>query len=582
MGDVLKFPSLNVIQRIQDNLPKAGSVVRVMAGDQALLKSFDEALSSGVKGRDLLKAVESLPDFRFIVRQDEKLHIPRKGPLLFVVNQPLCLNEWLELFCCLSRLRSDLKLAPDPMLDRVQQLNDFRLVDDESVVSNELNNSMGDVSAYLLTGGAVLMAPSKKASRIDLKGIQEGRWSSRFLSWAERSHAVIVPLSYDTQKLLQHHAASYFQKPLKQWKLRKAEPDPPKEFLLRIGNSIEPSVYEMLSMSPSVKARLFRKEVARLGKGKRSLFRSSSTIADPEDPKLLQGEIDRCLVLGETRDGMRIVLYRYCSGSILLSEIGRLRELAFRLIGEGTGKESDTDHYDRYYEHIVLWDDSRKVIAGAYRLAAGVQALDGGQLYTQSLFQYGDAAQKILEQGLELGRSFVHPDYWGSRSLDYLWVGIAAYLRAHPHYRYLLGAVSISNSFSLQAKDALVYFYRHYYGAKSHIATGLQPYALGQESEAYLVSMFQGKNAKEAFQALKDYLDQLGFSVPVLYKQYTALCEPGGVRFHGFNVDPDFSDCIDGLVIVDLDALLPSKRKRYQLEDYKVVPRLMPRAKESV
>jgi hypothetical protein len=163
---------------------------------------------------------------------------------------------------------------------------------------------------------------------------------------------------------------------------------------------------------------------------------------------------------------------------------------------------------------------------------------------------------------LELGRSFVVPDYWGSRSLDYLWQGIGAYLRRHPQVRYLFGAVSISAALPQAAREQLVAYYSRYHGTDSGedgaLAASLRPFRFFAAPPD-----FGGVDAETAFRVLKANLAAHGATVPVLYKQYTELCEPGGARFLAFGVDPAFSDSIDGLIEVDLQRIQPRKRRRY-------------------
>ena len=159
---------------------------------------------------------------------------------------------------------------------------------------------------------------------------------------------------------------------------------------------------------------------------------------------------------------------------------------------------------------------------------------------------------------MELGRSFVVPDYWGSRSLDYLWQGIGAYLRRHPRVRYLFGAVSLSAALPPGATARIVAHYRHHHGAESDLlAVARRPYPADAEP-------YRGDaDADRAFAALEAELATWCVQVPVLYRQYAALCEPGGTRFLAFGVDPDFSDSIDGLVEVDLHRLRAGKAQRY-------------------
>ena len=243
-----------------------------------------------------------------------------------------------------------------------------------------------------------------------------------------------------------------------------------------------------------------------------------------------------------------------------MREIARLREVSFRAVGEGSGKRRDMDRYDSYYDHIVLWDEKKLAIVGAYRLVKTKPLIaDKGieSLYTSTLFDYQQNASPYLEKGVELGRSFVQPDYWGTRSLDYLWFGIAAYLKRFPEVHYLLGPVSLSQSYPSEAKHALVHFYQTHFESETVWAKAKAPYVPAKKIKQ------QKQSYKAAFSELKAQMKTLGVSVPTLYKQYSEVCEPGGVQFVDFNIDADFADCIDGLVVVDVNQLKASKRKRY-------------------
>jgi len=245
-----------------------------------------------------------------------------------------------------------------------------------------------------------------------------------------------------------------------------------------------------------------------------------------------------------------------------MREIGRLREVAFRAVGEGTNKRRDIDQYDSHYYHLVLWDDNDLEIVGAYRFgdAELLTAPDHPTgLYSATLFNYGKDNDKLFKEGLELGRSFVQPRYWGKRSLDYLWFGIGAFLSRYPKYRYLFGAVSLSNAYPEPAKDLLVQFYSTYFPAKFGEATCKRPYQMANDA----LHQFTGNDYKAEFTQLKHLLANMGVNVPTLYKQYSEVAKDGGVAFLGFNVDPDFNDCIDGLVVVDMQTLTEKKRKRY-------------------
>jgi putative hemolysin len=289
-------------------------------------------------------------------------------------------------------------------------------------------------------------------------------------------------------------------------------------------------------------------------KGKVIGLRAHTPVALAEDRAAVRRELHAGRCLGATQDGKQIFLFDAKADSAVLRELGRLREIAFRRVGEGTGKRRDIDAFDAYYRQLVLWDDADLQIVGAYRIGeAGRIVAQRGEagLYTHTLFSFGDGLRSLFPQALELGRSFVQPRYQGMRALDYLWHGIGAYLLERPDVRYLFGPVSISAAYPEAARRMLVDFFRRHYGADESFAMPRVP-----------LSMPATEGAAE-LRELKQRLSAMGLSIPVLYKQYAELCEPGGTRFLAFNVDPAFANCVDGLALVDLALVKASKRERY-------------------
>ena len=176
----------------------------------------------------------------------------------------------------------------------------------------------------------------------------------------------------------------------------------------------------------------------------------------------------------------------------------------------------------------MLWDEEELEIVGAYRFIPTAEQIERKGLesiYSNSLFHYDRDMEPILAQGIELGRSFIQPAYWGKRGLDYLWLGIGAYLSKYPQYRYLFGPVSISGGMPLAARDLLIAFYRLYFSPDHAFAQSRRPYPA---SLPQVLAQFAGDNYQEDLVRLKSLLSNIGCSIPTLYKQYTELCEPGG------------------------------------------------------
>jgi len=289
-------------------------------------------------------------------------------------------------------------------------------------------------------------------------------------------------------------------------------------------------------------------------------------VAHAEDRRLVRAELRKSSPLGHTTDGKQLFLFDAAPDSAVLRELGRLREVAFREVGEGTGRRRDVDAFDAYYRHIILWDDAELQIVGAYRVgeALGILEARGEQgLYTSGLFSYSSALRALLPDALELGRSFIQPRYQGLRALDQLWTGVGAYLAAHPRTRYLFGAVSMSASYPPRARRLLASFFGHYFGTRDELAAGRRPFVVPQEEAAEFAALFHGSDYESGLRLLKRELAGMRVPVPVLYRQYAELCEPGGTRFLAFNVDPEFSNCVDALMLVDLACLKAAKRDRY-------------------
>ena len=171
--------------------------------------------------------------------------------------------------------------------------------------------------------------------------------------------------------------------------------------------------------------------------------------------------------------------------------------------------------------------------------------------------------EKYLNNSIELGRSFVQPRYWGSRALDYLWQGIGAYLHQNPHIKYMFGPVSLSTSLPKGAQNLVLYYYQHYYENHQELLNPDNKFVFSKVEMKELKDVFKGDDAKKDFITLKEQLNCYGVSVPTLYKQYTDLCDEGGISFLGFNIDVIFNDCVDSFILVEIDKIKDKKRKRY-------------------
>jgi hypothetical protein len=308
-----------------------------------------------------------------------------------------------------------------------------------------------------------------------------------------------------------------------------------------------------------------RRHVYRIGRQRGLIFGGQVPLAHPEPVERVAMELAQCEKLADLSEGKQLLVLRGSTDGAALREIGRLRELTFRKVGEGTNTRRDLDAYDAHYDHLVLWDSKALRIIGSYRLGHGGRLIaERGMsgLYTASLFNYSPALESRLAQGLELGRSFIAPAYWRTRALDNLWQGIGLYMQRYPDLRYVFGPVSMSVSLPLQAREWIAAAHQHYFGVEG-LASDRQPFKVSPEVLDGVRRELEGLDSVSGLGKLRHHLDALGVSLPVLYRQYVDLMEPDGIQFLDFGEDPGFSGCVDGLVMLDLARLKPAKRARY-------------------
>lgn len=290
-------------------------------------------------------------------------------------------------------------------------------------------------------------------------------------------------------------------------------------------------------------------------------------VAAPADRTTLRQEIES-LSCGALASQGRFDVFLATADAIptVLHEIGRLREIAFRSVGEGSGKALDLDAYDRSYLHLFLWDREAQAIAGGYRLGRTDTLLaefgpEG--LYTSTLFKLGQPFLDHLTPGLELGRSFVAKDYQKSiHPLSLLWRGIGRFVARYPRYARLFGPVSISDNYSPVSQELIVRYLRgnrRGNGLESWVEP-LHPYD-GMDLESDEIS--HRLNSIEDVSAAIASTEPDGKGVPVLLRQYLKL----NATLLEFNVDPDFSNVLDALVLVDLSQAPDEVLVRYMGAD---------------
>lgn len=498
------------------------------------------------------------------VRSEDLARIPREGACIVVANHPHGGLDGLCLVSMLLGVRTDVKILANPFLLGIAELRDLFLeVDPFGGMQARSFNRQGVRAAlkWLTQGGMLVIFPAGEVSSLDLgaRQVRDPAWQPGAARLMRRSGARVLPIHiggrnsnfFQISGLVNARLRTLFL--VRELLKPKRLPIP-----IRVGRVIEASqlthaegdrnVTEYLRFRTYAVAR--RYVLADKPRG------TPATVAPEGKRVLIAGQVaglmpSRLLLSSGKFD---VFVAGAAQMPLVMAEIGRLREIAFRAVGEGTSRASDIDAYDEYYEQLFVWDREAQVVVGGYRIGRvrAILARHGARgLYVSSLFRLSPRLMMQLSCGLELGRSFVRPEYQRSYSpLLLLWKGIIRYVAQHPEHRYLFGPVSISNDYHPMSQRILVQFLTRHYLAdvRNGDVRPRKPVKLSRRPEAVLDALSQPDSP-----LLDDILREFeadGKGMPVLLRQYLKL----GGRILGFNVDPAFNRVIDCLLLVDLNA----------------------------
>jgi putative hemolysin len=295
-----------------------------------------------------------------------------------------------------------------------------------------------------------------------------------------------------------------------------------------------------------------------------------SPLASPADPLRMAREIEQlpASALLCSNGDLDVHCGHHDELPKVMREVGRLREITFRAAGEGTGKAVDLDQFDEYYHQLVVWNRDRREVVGAYRLALAdetVRERGPGGLYSSTAFSFSPQFVKQIGQAIELGRSFVRPEYQKSFSpLMLLWRGIARFVLQRPHYSKFFGAVSISSRYRLASRELIVAYLSQAQQQSPlfPFVEARNPFHIAGEFAGDLDLLARDANL-DRINALVADLEPDGCGLPVLFKQYLKL----GAKSLAFGVDPLFGNCLDCLCVVDLMQTERRTLERYMGRD---------------
>jgi putative hemolysin len=338
----------------------------------------------------------------------DRENIPTEGRVVIVANHPLGALDALALLHLVGSVRRDVRILANEVLMQLTPLHPLLL---PTAVFGDKQGSAGLRGAYraLEREEALIVFPAGEVSRIRPTGVRDCDWSTGFLRFARRSGSPVLPVHIRAHNSPVFYGMSMLAKPLATLLLpREMLSSEPGRISLTVGDLVPSTALQKVGASDADLASTMRQHVYRLHKRRAPVFATSTAIAHPESPARVRRALQAAECLGQTSDGKQIRLLDADAENPALLEIGRLRELSYRRVGEGTGLRRDLDRFDSHYRHVVLWDDDLMEIVGAYRLGEASRilpqrGLDG--LYSASLFNYSPAAGSFLLQAAELGRS---------------------------------------------------------------------------------------------------------------------------------------------------------------------------------
>ncbi len=510
--------------------------------------------------------------------------IPKKGPVVAVGNHPYGVLDGAVLAVLLSRVRSDVKILTTVLLAGIPELERSCLFVDplgapESPARNR--RALRQALEWLENGGLLALFPAGEVSRWQLPqgAVVDGEWNTTAARLIRKTGASALPVYFPGHNSVGFQLAGMIHPRLPLvLLLQEFLQQEGKAVELRVGSAVPASTIAEIRDERSATAYLrWRtyllaergKKRVRLPQAVRAVLspRPAKAVIPPVATERLRADLDR---LGSDRrliEAGELEVYAAQGREIpnVLREIGRLREITFRAAGEGTGKPCDLDRFDEYYWHLLLWHREKQQVIGAYRAAntAEVIAERGiAGLYTSTLFQYDPRLFAGMGPALELGRSFVCCESQRQYApLLHLWKAIGRFVSLRPETPVLFGAVSISNTYNRASRELIYSFF-----ASRKAGNGLAE--LIRPRRPFRPGPLKPWDCRSVCGFLRD-LDQLsepiadvetdGKGLPVLLRQYAKI----GGRLLGFNVDPKFSDVLDGLIMVDLRDTNRSVLERY-------------------
>ena len=530
---------------------------------------------------DFLNGVLDDCNIKFEIPEEDLKRIPKEGAFITISNHPLGGIDGVLLLKLLIEKRADYKIIANFLLHRIEPLKPYVMPVNPFETRKDAKSSVAGIKSALLhlrEGKPLGIFPAGEVSTYkDGKLKVDKPWEEGAVRLIQKANVPVIPIYFHAKNSRLFYFLSKISDTLRTAKL-------PSEVIsqegrvikVRIGKPIsvadQNEYKELAAFSEFIRkktymlANPFEKKTKILSTEKIKIKKPAKKITSQRSIHLFVKEIE-ILREKETRllESKNYEVFFASAKDIpnLLHEIGRLREITFREVGEGTNKEIDLDKFDKYYHHLLLWDREANCLAGAYRMGLGKDiykkyGING--FYIQTLFRIEPELYQMMENTIEMGRAFIIGEYQQKpMPLFLLWKGIVHVTLRYPEYKYLMGGVSISNQFSDFSKSLMIEFMKsHYYDP--YVAQYIYP------KKEYKVKLKDGdkdfvfdatKADMQKFDKIIDEIEPGALRIPVLIKKYVKQ----NARLVAFNVDPKFNNAIDGLMYIKVSDIPDSTVK---------------------
>ncbi|MDR6300037.1 lysophospholipid acyltransferase family protein [Mesonia maritima] len=541
-------------------------------------------------GPEFLDSILDYLEVNYEIPEKDLKRIPKNGAFITISNHPLGAIDGMLLMKILIEKRPDFKVIANFLLHRLDPLQPYIMPVNPFENHKEAKSSVLGIKsaiAHLKEEHPLGIFPAGEVStHKEEKTIVDRPWLPEAMKLIQKSKVPVIPIYFHGKNSASFYKLSQLNETLRTAKL-------PSEMLsqknrkikVRIGNPI--SVEDQEEYSDLEEFTFFlRKKTYMLSSGfdKKSLLNNlniPTQIKIPRSPKKIVGETAEHLMQEEVdfcrENDKRLLISKNYEVFLaerefipnIMNEIGRLREITFRAIGEGTNNATDLDEFDDYYHHMFLYDNEAHKIVGAYRMGFGAKifpqyGIDG--FYLQQLFRFEPELHKLMSESIEMGRAFIVKEYQQKpMPLFLLWKGIVHCTLRFPEHKYLIGGVSISNKFSSFSKSMMIEFMKsHYYDP--YVAQYVRPkkeYKVKLKDVDKDFVFDESKADLNRFDKLIDELEPDSLRMPVLLKKYIKQ----NAKVVAFNVDPLFNNSVDGLMYIRI-ADLPESTVKPVMEEF--------------